>query len=174
MVSRRSVEARSIKNPSNPRSKFGFSFFGFFEAINLTGGVDEGKWKMKNGNGTLEERKILIAEREGEKIRDNLEKKVKEKGDRRLVAVGAVEVKDLTVIDGVHRAIRICLYYMVRRNNPSERISEQAYLGFTSNPVKTFRGRVDPSVRFFLKVKPRHFPFDERDNILKEDSVTKD
>jgi hypothetical protein len=72
----------------------------------------------------IEEMIFKTAERQGDKIVKDTMEKVKKKANSRLVVVGAKGGKDLTVIDGVHRAVRICLHYMVRENKPTRQISQ--------------------------------------------------
>ena len=68
------------------------------------------------------------------KITNDLDEKIK--SDRsRLVVVGPQGGGQLTVIDGVHRAIRICLYYFVQRREDPRKLTQEAYLGLTPDPI---------------------------------------
>jgi hypothetical protein len=67
----------------------------------------------------------LKRSKEVKKILDNSEKKVKDRS--MLVVVRTRGDHELTVIDGVHRAIRWCLYYLVRNAEPWE--NRRMYLG---------------------------------------------
>jgi hypothetical protein len=79
---------------------------------------------------------IKTAEQQGDKIGKDTMEKVKKKANSRLVVVVAKGGKDLTVIDGVHRAVRICLHYKW-----SGRINRQGkflnkHLGQTPSPIR--------------------------------------
>ena len=68
------------------------------------------------------------------KVYDDLENRVKKSS--KIVVVGPEKGSDFTVIDGVHRVIRLCLYYLVRKKEDPKNISQEAYLGLTPDPIE--------------------------------------
>lgn len=64
------------------------------------------------------------------KILDNLERKVADYS--RMVVVTGKEASNLVVIDGVHRAIRLCLYYLVQANQASNQREFEIFFGISS------------------------------------------
>lgn len=68
------------------------------------------------------------------KVYDDLENRVKKPS--KIVVVGPEKGSDYTAIDGVHRVIRLCMYYLVKKKEDPENISQETYLGLTPDPIE--------------------------------------
>ena len=72
----------------------------------------------------------------GEVTKTYVDQEKSVKKPSRIVVVGPEKGSDLTVIDGVHRVIRLCMYYFVKKKEDSRDISQKAYLGLTPDPIE--------------------------------------
>ena len=99
---------------------------GTLKAIDIARTIDENKDKEALSKYSGHVSKVI----------DGLEEKIRE--DSRIIIVAPKDGKVYTVIDGVHRAIRLCLYYIVRKNPfPGEHgLSQESYLGLTPDPIE--------------------------------------
>lgn len=105
---------------------------GTVKALDIARTVEEKKWNTAE-NYTKNDGAVV--RKESKKIRTNLKNKIKSKKHSTIVVVNADGGKELTVIDGVHRTVRACLYYFVRNKADPKDISQRAYLGITPNPI---------------------------------------
>lgn len=116
---------------------------GTVRTSDIAEGIREKRWRKKklDANLILNEPAELdhirsIARAESKKISKNLKKKVKSKSPSRIVVIGADGGKDLTVIDGVHRAVRLCLYKLEHEAADHKLLTQEAYLGLTPDPLQ--------------------------------------
>ena len=134
---------------------------GSVRALDIARGIEEKRWKKVKNDGPLREPAEFehiktVAKEESAKIVKGLKKKVKSKSPSRIVVIGADGGKDLTVIDGVHRVVRLCLYYFVRGNGEDKYVSQEAYVGFTPDPLQRYAPKHWQDVRdFFDRDKPQ-------------------
>jgi hypothetical protein len=126
-------------------------------ASDIAKGIDEKRWKKPSIGPLLVQPQIefdhikAIAREESKKISSELKKKVKSKRPTRIVVIGAEGGNDLTVIDGVHRAVRLCLYYGIEGKRKDKRFSQEAYLGLTPNPIQHSRRQWQDVEQFFAR-----------------------
>ena len=115
---------------------------GTVRALDIAEGIEKKRWKKVDGNKLLLQEPAelehvrSVAHDEGKKILKNLKKKVRSKNPTRIVVIGAEGGKELTVIDGVHRSVRLCLYHLVRGKGEEKSFSQEAYLGLMPNPLR--------------------------------------
>jgi len=136
---------------------------GSVRALDIARGIDEKKWKKLKNDNTLSlsepgefEHIRTVAKQEAKKITTGLKRKVKSKNPSRIVVIGADGGEELTVIDGVHRAVRLCLYYVIRgkqeKEEGDENPTQEAYLGITPNPLRRSTKEWDDVGEFFERV----------------------
>jgi len=105
---------------------------GTVKALDIAITVEEGKW---SGAESYPKDDGAIVRMESKKMKTNLKSKIKSKKHSTIVVVNADGGKELTVIDGVHRTVRTCLYYFVRNKADPKEISQRTYLGITPDPI---------------------------------------
>jgi hypothetical protein len=98
---------------------------GTLKALDIAKTIDSQKSDLQNDSRIFEEKR---------KVLTKINEKVRERS--RLVVVGPAKGEVLTVIDGVHRAVRLCLYYFVRKHKHLTKFSQPAYLGLTPDPIE--------------------------------------
>jgi hypothetical protein len=98
---------------------------GTLRALDIARSVDSQKNEIPDDSKVRQEKR---------KLKGDVERKVKE--GSRIVVVAPEGGKTLTVIDGVHRAIRLDLYHFVRKRKSPAKISQPAYLGITPDPIE--------------------------------------
>jgi len=109
---------------------------GSLKALDIAINVDQKEWKDKKNGQRYPKQDGAIVRKESRKLRANLSDKIKSKKHSTIVVVNAKGGHELTVIDGVHRSVRKCLYYFVRNKGDPKTISQRAYLGITPNPLR--------------------------------------
>jgi hypothetical protein len=98
---------------------------GSLKAIDIAKSINSQKSEFQGDARIFDEKRKVV---------NNIDQRVKERS--RLVVVAPENGHAVTIIDGVHRAIRLCLYYFVRRRKNPRRLSQPAYLGLTPDPIQ--------------------------------------
>lgn len=98
---------------------------GSLKALDIAKAISSQDAELQDDSKLLEEKR---------KIMSDLTERAKER--TKIVVVAPENGRVLTVIDGVHRAIRLCLYYFIRHERDPSTISQPAYLGLTPDPIE--------------------------------------